>query len=105
MSAKTALPTRLIYIREESPHLIESAILTNHPRYATQSHSWGSLQLVTLSQGNLEAFKSRITPEASPRTFHEAIIFAPRLGIDYLWIDSLCIIQDSDLDWKREFGK
>ena len=37
-----------------------------------------------------------------PDTFKEAIMFTYRLGIRYLWIDSLCIIQDSPEDWRHE---
>ncbi|KAF2188608.1 HET-domain-containing protein, partial [Zopfia rhizophila CBS 207.26] len=36
------------------------------------------------------------------KPFQEAIITAASLGYSFLWIDSLCIIQDSGEDWKRE---
>lgn len=37
-----------------------------------------------------------------PETFKDAVEVVRQLGIQYLWIDSLCIIQDSDDDWKEE---
>ena len=37
-----------------------------------------------------------------PRTFGDAVAMTRCLGIDYLWIDSMCIIQDSTTDWERE---
>jgi hypothetical protein len=37
-----------------------------------------------------------------PQTFRDAISITRRLGVQYLWIDSLCIIQDSEEDWERE---
>lgn len=37
-----------------------------------------------------------------PKTFQEAIAITRRLGISFIWIDSLCIIQDSREDWQRE---
>jgi hypothetical protein len=40
-----------------------------------------------------------------PKTFQEAIIFARNIGIAYIWIDSLCIIQDSKDDWLNQSGK
>lgn len=46
--------------------------------------------------------RNRIPVEALPRTFNDAIQLARRLGVSYLWIDSLCIIQDSMEDWRRE---
>ena len=36
------------------------------------------------------------------KTFQDAIGITRILGIRYIWIDALCIIQDSELDWKRE---
>ena len=40
-----------------------------------------------------------------PRTFRDAIIITRRLGIQYIWIDALCIIQDNPLDWEQESGQ
>lgn len=36
------------------------------------------------------------------RTFRDAVIATRELKFRYLWIDSLCILQDSDEDWKRQ---
>ncbi|KAF2683898.1 HET-domain-containing protein [Lentithecium fluviatile CBS 122367] len=36
------------------------------------------------------------------KTFKDAVVATRRLGLQYLWIDSLCIIQDSEDDWRRE---
>lgn len=40
-----------------------------------------------------------------PKTFQDAIVFTRQLNIRYLWIDSLCIIQDSKEDWELESAK
>ncbi|PVH85045.1 heterokaryon incompatibility, partial [Cadophora sp. DSE1049] len=40
-----------------------------------------------------------------PKTFRDTVVVTRRLGIRYLWIDSLCIIQDSSMDWARESSK
>ena len=37
-----------------------------------------------------------------PKTFRDAIIVSRRLGVRYIWIDSLCIIQKSTNDWQQE---
>ncbi|KAH8787227.1 heterokaryon incompatibility protein-domain-containing protein [Hyaloscypha finlandica] len=37
-----------------------------------------------------------------PQTFRDAIVVARRFSIRYLWINSLCIIQDSQVDWEVE---
>lgn len=36
------------------------------------------------------------------KTFQDAISLVSRLGIEYIWIDSLCILQDSSDDWDCE---
>lgn len=37
-----------------------------------------------------------------PQSFQDAVWLAHELGIRYLWIDSLCILQDDPEDWARE---
>jgi hypothetical protein len=46
--------------------------------------------------------KKFITAESLPKTFQEAIIVTRALGVEYIWIDSLCIIQDDIQDWRYE---
>ncbi|PMD19341.1 heterokaryon incompatibility, partial [Hyaloscypha hepaticicola] len=40
-----------------------------------------------------------------PKTFQDAVLITRDLGVRYLWIDSLCIIQDSDEDWEQEAAR
>ncbi|KAL7623679.1 hypothetical protein AAE478_005231 [Parahypoxylon ruwenzoriense] len=54
---------------------------------------------------NLSAYLECIPWSDVPATFRDAILLARRLEIQYIWIDSLCIIQDSQLDWERESSK
>jgi hypothetical protein len=74
--------------------------------YACLSHCWGSVghgsAILRTTRTTLAAYKEAIPLESLPRTFHEAIQFTRALGIPYLWIDSLCIIQDDKLDWEKE---
>jgi hypothetical protein len=39
---------------------------------------------------------------SSSLTFRDAVVFCRRVGVRYLWIDSLCILQDSRADWEAE---
>ena len=39
------------------------------------------------------------------KTFQDAVIISFKLGVRYLWIDSLCIIQDSISDWQQESSR
>jgi len=51
---------------------------------------------------NIEKFKEEIGLGSMSKTFQDAIHVARRLGIEYIWIDSLCIVQDDKTDWLQE---
>lgn len=70
--------------------------------YLTLSHCWGTADFMTLTRSNLESLKIGFSVEDLPKTFRDAIYIAKKLGIKYLWIDSLCIQQDSIEDWENE---
>ena len=53
----------------------------------------------------MPAFKAGITVKSLPNTFRDAITVTRSLGVRYLWIDALCIVQDSEEDWMSEAGK
>ncbi len=44
-------------------------------------------------------------PDIAPATFRDAIEFSRKLGIRYLWIDSLCIVQGDQKDWETEASR
>jgi len=69
------------------------------------SHCWGGPIAMTLTSSNLTEFSTAIPHEQLPRNFQDAIDITRRLGIRYLWIDSLCIVQDSGSDWAQESAK
>jgi hypothetical protein len=72
------------------------------PRYACLSHCWGGSQPTKLLKSNLETMKFGIALDFLPKTFQDAIQTARGLGLNYLWIDSLCIIQGDEEDWQLE---
>lgn len=88
-------------------------------KYVTLSHRWGTPEPPKLSrysnpghQGtiSIEALEAGIAISDLPRTFREAIYIVRSCGIQYIWIDCLCILQDKDpegrnLDWEREAAK
>lgn len=69
--------------------------------YVALSHCWGpeSHQPLRTVAGNLESLKVKIPESQLNKTFLDAIEVCRHLGVRYLWIDSLCIIQDSLEDW------
>jgi Heterokaryon incompatibility protein (HET) len=50
----------------------------------------------------MSAFQACIPLAQLPKTFRDAVQVTRRLGYQYLWIDALCIIQDSQQDWLQE---
>ncbi|KAK8087399.1 hypothetical protein PG994_002373 [Apiospora phragmitis] len=113
VSSPAGLPTRLIRI-EHMPGLCTPVIRlvrgleldTNTQRYATLSHCWDPNGVaIKLLSSNIDTFLLQIPWSILPLTFQEAILAATRLGIEYIWIDALCIMQDSTSDWTIEASK
>ncbi|KAI0543765.1 hypothetical protein F4679DRAFT_577374 [Xylaria curta] len=102
------IPTRLLDIRNQGSGTIQ--LLVNDQarsrlgHYATLSHRWGSLQQHKFCtfKSNIEELQQGIRMASLPRTFQDAVCIAYGLGLQYLWIDSLCIIQDDPFDWETE---
>ncbi|KAF5249379.1 hypothetical protein FANTH_5260 [Fusarium anthophilum] len=76
--------------------------ITDPPEYMTLSYRWAKTPSIRLLSSNFEAVRKGAPTSQLPKTFREAITVAHRFSIRYLWIDSLCIIQDSPEDWARE---
>ncbi|KAH8723105.1 heterokaryon incompatibility protein-domain-containing protein, partial [Phaeosphaeriaceae sp. PMI808] len=74
-------------------------------RYATLSHCWGQVSRTTTTCSNLARMKQGIPIASLSPTFLDAVRVASQLGIKYLWIDSLCIVQDSTEDKNQELPK
>ncbi|CZR58734.1 uncharacterized protein PAC_08626 [Phialocephala subalpina] len=74
-------------------------------KYTTLSYCWGEAQNFILKIENLESLKERLPWNELPLTIQDAITLTRGLGIRYIWIDALCIIQDSREDWEAESVK
>ncbi|KAL8641711.1 MAG: hypothetical protein Q9228_001511 [Teloschistes exilis] len=104
------LPTRVIDVGSaggsEEIRLIDSGNIPGN--YVVLSHCWGSgtngaiRNESKLLQGNMESLQGGIDFESLANNFKDAITATRKLQVRYLWIDALCIIQDSPSDWARE---
>jgi hypothetical protein len=65
-------------------------------------HDPESLLGSSASDHTYTTFESGIALDCSPNTYRDTIHTTRVLGIQYLWIDSLCIVQDSKKDWQKE---
>jgi hypothetical protein len=78
-------------------------------RYVALTHRWGNSalhgSLNFLSRAKLELWQKHIDVRMLPRTFQDAVKITRSLGIRYLWVDALCIIQDDEDDLQAQIGK
>ncbi|KIW02514.1 uncharacterized protein PV09_06313 [Verruconis gallopava] len=102
------LPTRIVDVgqddRDDQPAKIVLGC-GQRAEYLALSHCWGGKNSCSLDSTTLLDFQKAIPWAILPRNFQDAIIITRRLGFRFLWIDSLCILQDSKLDWARESKK
>ncbi|KAI0334681.1 HET-domain-containing protein [Cubamyces sp. BRFM 1775] len=101
-----SLPTRLINCFDPSrPHIVETKGWDPRMQYVALSYVWGGEQKNRTTKGNLSSYMSAINLSLLPKTIVDAIRVTHTLGIRYLWVDSLCIVQDSHEDKHRELRK
>jgi Heterokaryon incompatibility protein (HET) len=103
----STLPKRVLDIGPEGKSQ-EVKLFTSHgheAHYTALSYCWGGPQPITLTLNTIEAKKQGMAINELPKTAQDAIKVTRELGIRYLWIDALCIIQDSDSDKAEEIAK
>lgn len=99
------LPTRLVDLGTDDgivrPRIQLSSELDPSTLYMTLSHRWRETMPMLLIE-NLDSWLQELPFSILTQTFKDAMEVAKRLKIRYIWIDSLCIIQNSDTDWGKE---
>ncbi|KAH8725098.1 heterokaryon incompatibility protein-domain-containing protein [Phaeosphaeriaceae sp. PMI808] len=105
----TFLPTRVVDVGDKHSNSVRIICFarehTMSGKYLALSHRWGSPTLhkaFRTLKSNLEDFRQGIQMSALPRTFQHAVQITRSLGLQYIWIDSLCIVQDDLEDWDHE---
>jgi len=102
---KRIMPTRVLDVGLNDGKIIKlSDSILRDDRYVCLSHCWGNSRALLTTKENLQLHRDGIHFDMFPRTFQDAITFCRSLGVRYIWIDSLCIIQNDALDWERESG-
>ncbi|KAJ8110836.1 hypothetical protein OPT61_g6419 [Boeremia exigua] len=75
-------------------------------RYIALSHCWGNSRPACLTKkSTISKNMSGITDALMPHTFRDAIKVTQMLEVPYLWIDSICIVQDDPEEWQKESAK
>jgi hypothetical protein len=97
-------PRRLIKINSHTspPELNLQIDEIERVQYVALSHCWGAHQPLRTTHENVLRLKNCITWSLLPRCFQDAISLTMQLGLSYIWIDSICIVQDDKDDWAVE---
>ncbi|KAH7401971.1 heterokaryon incompatibility protein-domain-containing protein [Phaeosphaeria sp. MPI-PUGE-AT-0046c] len=106
-SAEGFRPTRVIdvgnHIGHFSPRLVRAEEMTTS-LYTCLSYCWGGDQPVKTIKATELEYYTLIPFEILPRTLKDTLIVAAKLDMQYIWIDALCIIQDSSEDMVTELA-
>ncbi|KAG9197726.1 hypothetical protein G6514_001117 [Epicoccum nigrum] len=103
-----AQPTRLLYLdnNKKDRVFVQETHVGTRCAYAALSYRWGTTEQVKLSSAEVKNFsKKGVLVSSLPRTIQDAIFTTRQLGLMYLWVDTLCIIQDSTEDKDREVAR
>lgn len=68
------------------------------------SHRWSPQPSLLLSKDTMDELRQGFNAARLPAVIRDATSVCKRLGVRYLWVDTLCILQDDEdlTDWKRE---
>lgn len=105
-SSSSALPTRVLDVSLDPDFVfLRQSANTEPGSYIALSHVWGGIVPIRTTEETMPLFEDGIRLEDLPQTFRDAVFMTRYLECRYLWIDSLCIVQDSREDWEREAGR
>lgn len=107
-AGKPKLPTRVIDVGLESEITtvkLHISHATEFEEYVALSYCWGGPQPLVTTTKNLACMIYDIPLDKLPQTILDAIKVTKHLNIRYLWIDALCIIQNSDADQREEIDR
>jgi hypothetical protein len=103
-------PTRILDLSSNKIRLDCSPADRKDQRYASLTHRWSIYPetMPRLSFDKLSKWEEEIDPSILTETFRDAIAVARQLGVRYLWVDSLCIVQTGfgwEEDWQVEAAR
>ncbi|KAE9574129.1 hypothetical protein CGMCC3_g9907 [Colletotrichum fructicola] len=104
--SNTFVPTRLLHV-SGTPQNPTIKLTTTPPvaPYATLSYCWGGDQEAKTLKSNFVSYQDHIDFCTLPATIQDAAIVTVQIGLSYLWVDAMCIIQDDDNDKMKEIAK
>jgi Heterokaryon incompatibility protein (HET) len=82
--------------------VVPTASLPHNVPYAALSHRWGSTEHSTLISNLLPSYEKEIPISNISITIKDALHATRSIGLQYLWVDCMCIVQNDPDDWSRE---
>ncbi|KAI0451343.1 heterokaryon incompatibility protein-domain-containing protein [Xylaria acuta] len=100
------LPKKLVDVGDGDDTTVKITSATEGHSYLALSHCWGSGKMpFSTTKANEASLRVAIPWAALPQSFQDAIRVTRWLSARYIWIDSLCIVQDDKQDWEEESAK
>ncbi|CAM1502343.1 Fc.00g043270.m01.CDS01 [Cosmosporella sp. VM-42] len=98
------LPTRLINVGNDGDKTVRvwETCQADSIEYIALSHPWGNGPYFSTTLDNYDKHKLGINIENLPLTFRDAVTTTRALGVQHLWIDSICILQGPGGDFNNE---
>ncbi|KAF2806749.1 HET-domain-containing protein [Mytilinidion resinicola] len=97
------LPTTVLDIFHQNPKVHMSAP-DERGDYVALSYCWGGPQVMTIKD-TLQANMTGIALQTLSQTIQDAILVTRKLGIRYIWVDALCIVQDDETSKNKEISQ
>ena len=105
---RSPLPTRVVDVSSSANADVVTLHISaadDYTDYAVLSHCWGGNIPFKTTKATLPDRVAGMKMDQLPKNFRDAVTVTRRLGLRYIWIDALCIVQDDEDDWKTEAAK
>lgn len=101
------MPSNIIEITNTADSDPDLHLLSDPPceEYAALSYCWGGDQPVKATTSSLRSLKEHIEYTRLPKTLKDAVMTTRKIGLRFLWVDSLCVIQDDPVQARREIAR
>jgi hypothetical protein len=99
------VPTRLIQLGADQKELVRLVSPLAPVKFVALSYCWGISSQPKTTKSNLQSRYLNFNVMDLPQTFQDALAVTRSLGLSYLWIDSICIVQDDENDWAAEASR
>jgi len=106
MVANSYMPLYIIEICNTAPPAPILRIVMSPPAvdYAALSYCWGGHQPIVATKSTMKDMMLDIPYSALPKTLQDAVTITIKLGLRFLWVDALCIIQDDQTQKQQEIA-